>query len=538
MKRIVIILIGLISVAYGQSSPTSAKTRFVNGLYVGTKLDSYFAAADSNAIYWRADSALMAKYKGTARRLLFVSDTAAMLSGYQTYYPRTAISAGTGISYNAATGVITNSSPSSGGTVTSVSSGTGMSFTTITSSGAVNADTTTLATRAYAAGLDVAKANTSLNNVNGVLSSTYGGAGSVSGILKADGSGVVSAAVAGDITSLISGTYLPLTGGTLTGALNGTSLSMSGIGLFNGAVDDSTNKLIVNGGVKGGKATFEASTNPLESINNTGRQYGRFRTILNGGFIDFISSYGTTPVTAGYIGNGSGISSASETSFGIRSEGDLILMSGGNNIRLTLASSTGAITASSSVTAGNLASNESISAVTSISVSGNTVPKFQINRGTYTTSGLIEYLSNSSLRWTTGLNASQGGYSIYNGSAGANAFNIDTLSNATFASTVYAQGYRFAYAAKSSNYTLTDNDDYINVTSSCTITLPTAVGRSGKRYVIKCVGSVTATIATTSSETIDGNAASTYTFGGPNFNIMIVYSNGTNWNLEAWATGI
>lgn len=74
MKRIVIILIGLISVAYGQSSPTSAKTRFVNGLYVGTKLDSYFAAADSNAIYWRADSALMAKYKGTARALAFSGD--------------------------------------------------------------------------------------------------------------------------------------------------------------------------------------------------------------------------------------------------------------------------------------------------------------------------------------------------------------------------------------------------------------------------------------------------------------------------------
>lgn len=90
MKRIVIILIGLISVAYGQSAPTSAKTRFVNGLYVGTKLDSYFAAADSNAIYWRADSVVMAKYKGTARALAFavsggylpISDTAAMLSDY------------------------------------------------------------------------------------------------------------------------------------------------------------------------------------------------------------------------------------------------------------------------------------------------------------------------------------------------------------------------------------------------------------------------------------------------------------------------
>jgi hypothetical protein len=72
MKRILILIIGLIGVAYGQSSPTSAKTRFVNGIYLGTKLDSYFNAADSNAIYWRADSVVMAKYKGTARALAFV----------------------------------------------------------------------------------------------------------------------------------------------------------------------------------------------------------------------------------------------------------------------------------------------------------------------------------------------------------------------------------------------------------------------------------------------------------------------------------
>ncbi len=142
------------------------------------------------------------------------------------------LTAGSGISVTGTypNFTVTNSSPSSGGTVTSVSAGIGMSFTTITSTGAVNADTTTLATRAYAAGLDVGKANTSLNNVNGVLSSTYGGAGSVSGILKANGSGVVSAAVAGTdyvIPSALSG-YLPLSGGTLTGALSGTTATFSG----------------------------------------------------------------------------------------------------------------------------------------------------------------------------------------------------------------------------------------------------------------------------------------------------------------------
>lgn len=42
---------------------------------------------------------------------LAVADTASMLSGYKTYFPRTAISAGTGISYNNTSGVITNTAP-------------------------------------------------------------------------------------------------------------------------------------------------------------------------------------------------------------------------------------------------------------------------------------------------------------------------------------------------------------------------------------------------------------------------------------------
>jgi hypothetical protein len=72
MRKLLLILLSVISVsAYSQSQPTSSKTRFVNGLYMGTKLDSYFNTADSNAIYWRADSVVMAKYKGTARALAF-----------------------------------------------------------------------------------------------------------------------------------------------------------------------------------------------------------------------------------------------------------------------------------------------------------------------------------------------------------------------------------------------------------------------------------------------------------------------------------
>jgi hypothetical protein len=71
-----------------------------------------------------------------------------------------------------------------------------------------------------------------------VIGSSYGGAGTVSGILKANGSGTVSAAVAGTdyvVPSALSG-YLPLTGGTLTGALSGTSATFSGSILSNTSV--------------------------------------------------------------------------------------------------------------------------------------------------------------------------------------------------------------------------------------------------------------------------------------------------------------
>ena len=73
MKRILILIIGLIGVAYGQTGKTSAKTQFVNGLYMGTKPTTYFNSADSNALFWRNDSVIMAKYKGTPRPIAFQS---------------------------------------------------------------------------------------------------------------------------------------------------------------------------------------------------------------------------------------------------------------------------------------------------------------------------------------------------------------------------------------------------------------------------------------------------------------------------------
>ena len=61
-----------------------------------------------------------------------------------------------------------------------------------------------------------------------------------------------------------------------------------------------------------------------------------------------------------------------------------------------------------------------------------------------------------------------------------------------------------------------------------TATLPTAIGITGRIYTIKLTASGTGTIATTSSQTIDGST----TFSlGTIYKYCTVQSDGANWNV-------
>jgi len=61
------------------------------------------------------------------------------------------------------------------------------------------------------------------------------------------------------------------------------------------------------------------------------------------------------------------------------------------------------------------------------------------------------------------------------------------------------------YTAQTGTYAILRNDYTINCTSGTfTVTLPTAVGFTGQEYVIKNSGAGAITVATTSSQTIDG----------------------------------
>lgn len=88
-------------------------------------------------------------------------------------------------------------------------------------------------------------------------------------------------------------------------------------------------------------------------------------------------------------------------------------------------------------------------------------------------------------------------------------------------------------ATKTSAYTATVNDEYINLdatSAAFTITLPPAASHTGKRYTFKKLDTSAnaVTIDANGSETIDQNL--TWVIGGVN-NKMQIVSNGSNWNV-------
>ena len=118
--------------------------------------------------------------------------------------------------------------------------------------------------------------------------------------------------------------------------------------------------------------------------------------------------------------------------------------------------------------------------------------------------------------WTARLlggNTAIGG-SMYVGDATGTTAPTSTLqTGGSFAAT---------YTTTATNLTLTSAHFFVNVTATATITLPTAVGITGRIYIIKSSFGIT-TMASTSSQTIDGSAPGTVT------GQMRVISDGANW---------
>lgn len=85
-----------------------------------------------------------------------------------------------------------------------------------------------------------------------------------------------------------------------------------------------------------------------------------------------------------------------------------------------------------------------------------------------------------------------------------------------------------ALTTKTSNYTLTENDEVVLCSGTFTITLPTAVGKTGKKYYVKNIGTGSITIDPNGTETIDSN--STIIIRTRNAALAIVSDN-ANWRI-------
>ncbi len=97
--------------------------------------------------------------------------------------------------------------------------------------------------------------------------------------------------------------------------------------------------------------------------------------------------------------------------------------------------------------------------------------------------------------------------------------------------TISANGYTTSFSSKNANYTLTASDDIVAVTGITTITLPAAVGISGRKYTIKNMdGAATVSVIAMGAETIDGTPTRLLTL---QYQYITVISNGANWLVVA-----
>lgn len=146
------------------------------------------------------------------------------------------------------------------------------------------------------------------------------------------------------------------------------------------------------------------------------------------------------------------------------------------------------------------------------------------NNGTPTNNITIKGFTNR-----VGINQLNPAYTLDVNGAGRFSGRLKIFDAATTDEAVTFGQAGLAYSAKTANYTLTANDGVIDFTSgSSTATLPTAVGISGKRFVIKNSGTGATTLATTSSQTIDGNSG--MVLFNQNSSVLLV-SDGANWKI-------
>lgn len=202
--------------------------------------------------------------------------------------------------------------------------------------------------------------------------------------------------------------------------------------------------------------------------------------------------------------------------------------------------------ANSSVTLGNTTvslggtassiGNLTLANVTITSGSANSVT---VSNGTFSNANITSVAATFPNSYLSNSTATLGNATITLGSTTSTVGNL-TLNNVTInGGTISNIAIGGAITTKTANYTATSSDETIlgnASTGNITITLPTAVGATGKTYIVKKIDSSAnvVIVATTSSQTIDGvttrNVVSQY-------DSVQVQTDGANWFIIGYNFG-
>jgi hypothetical protein len=128
------------------------------------------------------------------------------------------------------------------------------------------------------------------------------------------------------------------------------------------------------------------------------------------------------------------------------------------------------------------------------------------------------------------INAKFGLYQADSGSNNYFAGNVGIGTTAPNSALQVAGPIATSYNSPTASYSVaaTDSVVYVTPTSAATVTLPTAVGISGRQYTIKNGSTYVVTLATTSGQTIDGSA--TYALSSQ-YQYLVLVSDGANWGI-------